>query len=1085
MNNKTLKSLGERAEEIRNERNPRDNTAERVGGLLVDIVDNLNPKIPTYVSYDIIPTPSVLQFGVDSKTNKYIPDNLSVNCVVEKRKGDNVTIYRSDPNTGKIIVDDYHLYYRTVVGGALSNYTEYTGTINVASGEDSSSPVTSVNFYLAASASGTDITGLVKQVNVPVIRNGKAGKPGQKGEDVVRIVQDNPMDGIPCNSSGITTIPVSINTSVKLYKGTKILLDTTIQSGDVGSIAGIAGTITSELGVFNITWNIPVNTILENASYQVPIKITYNGVKYTTTFIVNAVKAGADGKTPVIKNLSSNPNQVVFRSGEETVVKYVDLQIKCVEGTTVSYTDVENSNLWVRYSFNSMPESYKKGTAWPTKTDYPQGVPVLSTRGKNLYIAAFSWADNSLVDNHTVAILCDGKKGEKGDTGEQGPQGEQGERGESGNSIYMDLDNEYDSILYDGANNKVGSAVSTKVYIYNNGTDVSNEISRVRIVDRNNVSENEVSILGRDITVSGLSDDGYVLIGATYNNIEYTSKFSIKKLSGRDKFELSINPNAIAVNTNDTQSNRVISVQVFRTPANSNSRELVSFEWDGNYEFINNYNLDLQLVDTKNNPLTETSRTDIPITTRTFILSAAQASDTEVVNVGATLDRNISASWETEDYETIPIARVSNGRDGTGANAVRLDLTNEMDTIPVDSTRTTLQDVVLTTTAYLYEGATRVNIEQSDISSIGVIAMNGGQDIYPGVPSISEGALTVTWTIPSGKLVDIDKTTVSIVIRKDTQTYQAALAIATMKSGAPGVSPTVINLLPSPSQVVFKRNSSGNLTPTQQNISLKVRINDETFSMGDNDFPSDLIVRYSPNSSPAQATDGNPWPGDWSDYTLPVKNITTSAYIYITAFKNGRIVDRESIPIIKDGVDGAQGPQGPQGPKGDAGSVGRYYYYAGDWSTVAFRSLDVDDKKSPYVLYDTKYYMCLALTKDDHIYDDNPSINPFWEEMPELNYVISKAVFSDYARLGSSIISGDWMMSQHGVMYDTQGIEHPITSSSTTEGAEGTYYYGGIIYNTENSYEKFDPQFPNSSKYDEINFVPNYAVNLLTGATYQ
>ena len=75
----------ERAEEIRDERDPRDNTAYRVGSLLCDIVDNLDPDIPEYISYDILPTPSVLQFSVDSG-NKYVPDDLTISCTVQKRK---------------------------------------------------------------------------------------------------------------------------------------------------------------------------------------------------------------------------------------------------------------------------------------------------------------------------------------------------------------------------------------------------------------------------------------------------------------------------------------------------------------------------------------------------------------------------------------------------------------------------------------------------------------------------------------------------------------------------------------------------------------------------------------------------------------------------------------------------------------------------------------------------------------------------------------------------------------------------------------------------------------------------------------
>jgi len=48
---------------------------------------------------------------------------------------------------------------------------------------------------------------------------------------------------------------------------------------------------------------------------------------------------------------------------------------------------------------------------------------------------------------------------------------------------------------------------------------------------------------------------------------------------------------------------------------------------------------------------------------------------------------------------------------------------------------------------------------------------------------------------------------------------------------------------------------------------------------------------------------------------------------------------------------------------------------------------------------------------------DNPTIlESIWTEMKNLDYVISKAIFSDFAKFGSFIINGDWMISQHGTL---------------------------------------------------------------------
>jgi hypothetical protein len=73
----------------------------------------------------------------------------------------------------------------------------------------------------------------------------------------------------------------------------------------------------------------------------------------------------------------------------------------------------------------------------------------------------------------------------------------------------------------------------------------------------------------------------------------------------------------------------------------------------------------------------------------------------------------------------------------------------------------------------------------------------------------------------------------------------------------------------------------------------------------------------------------------------------------------------------------------------------------------------------------------------------------------EFKYIITKVIFTENAYLGSFIINGDWMISQHG----------------TVNGSEST------------NYTAFDPEHPNDNT--GSNFIPNFAIDGLTGKTYQ
>ena len=199
------------------------------------------------------------------------------------------------------------------------------------------------------------------------------------------------------------------------------------------------------------------------------------------------------------------------------------------------------------------------------------------------------------------------------------------------------------------------------------------------------------------------------------------------------------------------------------------------------------------------------------------------------------------------------------------------------------------------------------------------------------------------------------------------------------------------------------------------------------------------------------------------------------AIVKIGTGSNAKEVTRANIPRGKYGTDGAPGSRGKRG---------RSYYYAQPWQDNPNVSYLVNDSVAPYFYLedDGEYYVYNPVGDVNdkvsmHDMGKPSTSNPNWEQMQsKFKYLITEAIFGNFAKFGSAIISGDWMISTNGTI-------------------DGTAYNNGALYNNSAAYTWFDPQYPNKSvntthsvngeEWTGFNFVPNYAVDLLTGATYQ
>jgi hypothetical protein len=180
-------------------------------------------------------------------------------------------------------------------------------------------------------------------------------------------------------------------------------------------------------------------------------------------------------------------------------------------------------------------------------------------------------------------------------------------------------------------------------------------------------------------------------------------------------------------------------------------------------------------------------------------------------------------------------------------------------------------------------------------------------------------------------------------------------------------------------------------------------------------------------------------------------------YLVVFMDAQNNIIESSSIARDLDGEDGEDGQDGQRG------KMGRWLYYGGVFdATNTSDTFVISDVQAPFfqtssnTFHVFNYGVNGAYTMAQ-MYAIQPNFNNLpWEiATNDFQYLITKAIFSDQALLGSFAIKGDWMISQHG----------------TIDGVAST------------NYTAFDPTHPNDNQ--GTNFIPNFAVNGETGATYQ
>lgn len=255
-----------------------------------------------------------------------------------------------------------------------------------------------------------------------------------------------------------------------------------------------------------------------------------------------------------------------------------------------------------------------------------------------------------------------------------------------------------------------------------------------------------------------------------------------------------------------------------------------------------------------------------------------------------------------------------------GADAIFIDLDNEMDAIPCDSTGKVTVATTLVTYARLYRGPAIIN----DGLTAPVAANCKLGSVTPTITPQQDGAYKLEWVFAVNTQLSADRLTAIIAIGYASKSYPAVFTANVVKSGAPGVSPAIYQLLLSQNDASFARNSSNQLTPASISVRCGYTKNyNGSIVKHDGDQASDLQNIDGTYNILYRAIAANGSPGNWawmkdlssSNFYLVIPNSTTNtAYEFIlttansaSAVAESNIFDRETLPINKDGLNGAPG----------------------------------------------------------------------------------------------------------------------------------------------------------------------------------
>lgn len=498
----------------------------------------------------------------------------------------------------------------------------------------------------------------------PVRWAAQDGKNGNDGVNAIRLDLDNENDSILTNGSG-NVVGMLPSTTARLYDGANQV------SGGIEWSCKATGLTVEESAYSDGTYEVEVVGITADEGLSVTISAKYKGVTYTRIMTLTVLK-GVDKYEMVCM-----PGSITYNTSTQ-VSSERDVKIQV-------YRTSQNG---ARELLQTLPEGYsikfirsKQTTENDPSTSYKNGSITITNLlvDYDYYTFLLKDANSKVLDSETIPIL----KAKDGDV-----------------SIRLDLDNEYDSILYSSRGDKLSADVVTNVHVYEGDKEITGSVTSeisVQVLGgiciESTIKDDAGNKIGKKVTVDSISSDAeqcLVTVTLTHAGTVYTAVFTVKKLVGTDKYDLSVTPTSISYNsTTKVASSSSINILVYRTDANGVRTELESLANDG---------LTLEVMKV-------VSGTSSPVTA-SYGTGGAVVSSLDMTASQYTVTLKNGAS--VMDAETVPINKSADGEKGKdGVNAIRLDLDNENDSMLYDDLGNLVSGNV-TSQATLYNGTTKV-----------------------------------------------------------------------------------------------------------------------------------------------------------------------------------------------------------------------------------------------------------------------------------------------------------------------------------------------------------------------------------------
>ena len=441
-------------------------------------------------------------------------------------------------------------------------------------------------------------------------------------------------------------------------------------------------------------------------------------------------------------------------------------------------------------------------------------------------------------------------------------------------AVYIDLDNENDSMLYDGSGNLISGNMVSNIKLYDNGSDKTS--GRTFSVDSS--SGVTASISGSVLTITAMSaNSGYVVVKCIYNSVPYYARFTCKKVIGTDKYELVCTPSALTFNEDtDTPRQNTVTVSVYKTAQNG-IRELLQ-------KLPTGYTLKRKWPENETGTVMDYADGEA-----TFIPSYIW--DRYRVELK-------DAQGVVLDYETIPICHVKNGEKGDSAFV--LDAENENIGFVVENNGRYSETQSRTIKINAYYGAAKVTSGVTySVETEWNTDASGCE--YLSASEVQNGEITIG---TQDNIVWTKDKVVNVKITATHSTYGTRSIIISCVPVFGGADADYYELQPSIDAITFSKNTDGqSLTPSSRSLVIQCK----HIKKGVPEIvglPTGYTIRYSYSGYPTAPSGTNSGTGYTSGQSITISSTTTNTMLYIVLFNGTNVVDKESIPIIKGGIDG-------------------------------------------------------------------------------------------------------------------------------------------------------------------------------------